>query len=271
MGPELASVRRAFAEFERALRPDSGTRRADSTFLRELTRVSGAVDAAAKRFDSPALQILLYPGGAVYQAEARRGTLRPRESEGEVARLLRLALDSIGVHAYPAEGDVYFMTSEGALRRVSAAFVTSEMRELLRLESEQQWKPTAGDASIGIPFDSLGSRSVAWYRLSSIPAFAGRGRARDQYCWHLRLLLRGTDNTAIFDRRTLVLDSATRAVFERFARLHAHIRPGQLVARYLEVLVANGYRRTPAVEAYLDSIANQDYGYRALPPGAGCG
>jgi hypothetical protein len=242
---KIAPLDSALQSVPAALRPDSGSAVSDSVLLVLQAALAHQTYAVTKTFDDSAFQVLAWPEGV-------RGDQVHPAPDSLVANSIRHYLLDHGIWSYMAEGDGYFDLSLARLRSIASPFVTEAAREALRIEAFEQESPFAGDAAVGIPWDSLGDRIAVTDRfLVAFPNARARASIEGLRGSYLLGFLTGFDNTQVFDHVTQVLDPAIRRSYERFLVVHGSTATARVIRSYLELLAKTRYRRTPAVERFL--------------------
>lgn len=244
----------AFLVVPERLRPDSGTTRADSILLEVQAALVDRTREVAATFNDSALQVQLWPNGArgqQYQrAQESAGEFRPPDPL--VADSIRRFLLDQGIWPEEEEGHGYFTLSLARLASVASPFITGAAREALRIQVVEQVARTGSDASVGIPWDSLGERLAATDRfLVDFPDSRAGATVEKYRLRYLRAYLTGWENTSVFDRRTRVLRPEVRRSFERFVDAHGTTVSGQVVRTYLDLLAKAEYRRTAEIVEFL--------------------
>lgn len=246
----------AFDAVQAALRPYSGTARADSILLELQTALTARTREVAATFDDSALQVQLWPDGARGQ-QLRRAQERAGEYQAAdpmVADSIRRFLLDHGIMPAEEEGHGYFTLSLARLSSEAARYVTGAAREALRIQLLEQEARTGSDASVGIPWDSLGERLASTDRfLAEFPNAAARATVRDFRIFYLRAYLTGWENSTVFNRRTRVLRPEVRRSFERFVELQGATVSGEVVRTYLNLLARSAYRRTAEIDEFIRS------------------
>jgi hypothetical protein len=260
----LATLRNALEPLQgllddatRRVRADSGSARADSAVMQFRSEFSAAIDRLPA-FRDPMFQMTAYPSGAAAQ-RYRRGRMNlygdVRGSDREASDSLQALLRSFGVWPLFAEGDVYPQVSLPALRDRFRPFVTLAMRELLSMQAMDQAQPLWSDASLMTNWTDHAERLARTERfLQNHHAGIGQAEAQERGRILWGLYIHGADNTRAFDRGTGMLNVDLRRSYNAFIAKYGSTEYGSKLARYLEVLKANGYRRTPAVQAFQATI-----------------
>jgi hypothetical protein len=255
--PKLAPLATWRAAAEAALRPDSGTVRADSALLELHDAFQDQVRRVARTFDDPAFQALIWPDG-VRGHQLRRAQQRPLDADPvqiALADSVVTFLAAHGIWSYRAEGDTYFVASEAAVLEWFGRFVTGPVREFLSLSAREQRAPTAEDGGIRITPDELAARLAAADRfLAEHPGAAAHDLVERWYRRYLAVYVAGLPNTPAFDWRSGVLAPELRRSYEQYVSEHGGTASGNVVAEYLTLLEASGYRRQPPVDAYIQAL-----------------
>jgi hypothetical protein len=242
---------------EAALRPDSGTVRADTTLLQLRSSFQEQVRRIAGTFNDSAFQALIWPDGA-WSRQLRRAHQRtsgPDSLDTAMADSVISFLARSGIQSARAEGDTYFVAREAALLEWFGRFVTEPTREFLSLWAMEQRAPTAADGGIQISPDELAGRLAATDRfLVGYPDAVAHDLAMSRFRWYLSLYLAGLPNTPAFDWRSGVLVPELHQSYERYISDHAATPSGKLVSEYLALLEVNGFRRQGPVEQFLIAL-----------------
>jgi hypothetical protein len=252
--PKLAPVVARLAALPTILRPDSGTLRADSLFLRERAELEKSVAEVARTINTEDFQEVVYPGGAAWQ-KRRRGRNEPWDPDAAAlsfADSVKAFAERRGVHLANAEGDVYFQPSISAQLDAARGYVTPSMQEYLELARAEQLRPTGGDASLIITWDELGQRVARLERFElTYPDAAAFKLGHDLFIYDLRWYLRGADNTPAFNRETKVLEPALRRSYNWYMANNPNSPTTNLLRGYLDVLQKNGLKDSEAALQYL--------------------
>ncbi len=231
------------------LRADSGTARADSAFVRFAAAFGRSVLQVVRTFDGPEFQRIMYTHLA-YLTYGPNG-VSPASNAAQVDSLIAV-FRGYAIRSYPAEGTAYFAPDTDVLRGRMGVFLTSPMREYLRLAVLEETHPLGGDASIVISWDELSDRLAAVDRLlMDHPDVAARREASDRYRSYLGLYLAGGDNTPTFAHGSRVLQPAVRRSYDRYVTQHGSTRSAQVVRDYRALLQTTGYRPLPPVVAFI--------------------
>ncbi len=237
-----------------ALRLDSGTVRADSTFRTWRMKLAALKGLGDSTFNDSAFQVAVYPDGALGQKQRRAdGHLELFTDSAANARADSIIhfLDSRGIWIARAEGDAYAQLSEQELFRRMQRFVAPATRQLLSFRASEQERPTAGDASVIVTWEELGRR-LATYEAWTVqnPESPDFNEVDERRSMFLRFFLRGTDNTEIFDRRTGAVSADKRRAFRRYTAEHRNAPSGKLVAEFLVAVEADNWRQGRAVRDF---------------------
>ena len=255
IGSQLEPVRRAHDSLAIALRADSGTSRADSTYWLFRTLLSSLVDSAERRFGNDTFAVLVAPhGSAASQRRRQLGALRvhvgPRDEQ--MAARVRGHLAARGVRVRMSEGDVYLFADDSTLFMRHQRFLTVAGREAARFHVIEQRAPVADDGSIPIPMDSLGERLA---RAESFgprhPTHVAAADVAQLHKAYLRFFITGNDNTAWFDHRSRALRPEALQTYRRFLARHPNAAASREVRMLLSLLAKPTFRMTPAAEAYM--------------------
>jgi hypothetical protein len=252
--PKLAPVVARLAALPTMLKPDSGTARADSLFLRERAELEKSVAEAARTINTQDFQEVVYPDGVVGQTRRRK-----RHEPLDADPAARAFADSVkafserrGVHLANAEGEVYFQPSISAQLDAARPYVTPSMVEYLEVARDEQLRPTGGDASLIITWDELGRRVARLEHLElTYPNSAAYNRAHGLFLYELRWYLRGADNTPAFNRKTKVLEPELRQSYDAYIADNPNTPTTKLLRGYLAVLEKNGFKDSEAALRYL--------------------
>ncbi len=156
-------------------------------------------------------------------------------------------LDARGAWPFSEEGATYFALSEGALLRQFGPYVTESMRAFLRLEMNEQRRPSLRDAELAVSLNDLSDRllvadSVA-ARFRGTLAFQQMDWRRGAYLW---LLVSGTEEAPAFGEDG-TLRPAFREALERFVSRAGNTASGRMARDYLALLRASEFKDAPAV------------------------
>ena len=214
-----------------ALRRDSATVRADTAYWQWHDRLNATLAQAST--------VLMRNPGA--------------ESDS-IARLL----PSRGIWTYEAEGNVYFEASHSYLLERTGRWLTPPMREFVTFAALDQEQRPAADGGIAITWDDFFDRlATTEDLLQRHPNVAGADLLRERSHWYLQFALHGGPNSPVFDRRTRALKPELRSLYQRYAAAHRDTPAGKVLADYLRLLAASGYRLTPKVVAFQRDVTAQ--------------
>jgi hypothetical protein len=193
-----------------------------------------------------------WDGGANRKWAQRRDIFAADPSENAAADSIVAFLRGRGIWSGRSEGRTYYQINEPMLMSRFERFVTAPTREYLRIEVQEQTRPTGGDGSEFLSRPDLIERLVRTDRwLAENPNAVGRQTIEQRYRRYLSAYLSGWDNTSVFNDRTRVLDARARVSYQQYVARYPSTTSGRLVAEYLALLRANGYRRTAAVTEFL--------------------
>jgi hypothetical protein len=231
---ELAPMTAVRSQMLAAVRADSGTPRADAAFLR-----FDAAGADTLRAHLPNLKFALDPIA-----------LWPDSS---VLAPLRRTFTSYGVWLEIAEADANPVMSDSASRASVGRFLTRPMRALLDIRVKEQLEPIGGDGSIGVPLDEIGRRIAATDRVRAMATtFAGSEELERRRGAYLNAFLGGWEDSPFGDDGVLIADVRSR--LERFHAAHSRTDSGRIVGQYLALLRSTNWRRTAAVDAFIQRL-----------------
>jgi hypothetical protein len=226
-----------------AIRADSGTGRADSSFA--LFRGQFALRAESV-------------GTAIYQNQPLQHWIWRVSAEGWTdldsasADSLRRFLAARGLRAEFSEGSAYASENTAAMGPLFERYLSPAMRDFLAIRRAEEAEGYSEDAGLRISWDQLAERIVRWERfLDANPGFLLVDEGRFWYGSYLAVYLTGMDNSRVFESPRETLDPRVRASYERFLTRHAESGTAQLVRGYLDVLGRNGWRAEPDVAAFL--------------------
>ena len=254
LAESLTPVEEWMGEMEGILRVDSGSVRADSIFLRMRGLFQREVRGAVARFDDERFQALVWPDGFQGQ-RLRREEGRfdgPSPAEFEMADSIRAFLAERGIATRRSEGNTYFTGRDAVLLERFGRFLTESTRAFLRLMALEESRPTADDGALMIPLEELARRvALSDACLQRFPEAAAIKPFRAQHERYLDLFIGGLPNSRPFDWDTQELLPEWHQSYERYLTEHGDLPSAQVVAEYLRLLEANGFRRTTEVGEYL--------------------
>jgi len=232
---ELATMTEVRSRMLAAVRADSGTSRADAAFLR-----LDAAGADTLRARLPNLRFALDPIG-----------LWP---DASVLVPLRQTFTSYGVWLEIGEAEANPVMSDSASRAGVGRFLSRPMRALLDIRVKEQLESMGGDGEIGVPLDEIGRRIAATDRVRAMAAeFAGSEELERRRRAYMNAFLNGWENSPAFgDNGVLVAD--VRSSLERFHAAYPGTDSGRIVGEYLALLRAAHWRRTAAVDAFIQRL-----------------
>lgn len=162
------------------------------------------------------------------------------------------AIDAAGFRLATAEGMIFPVTDRKKLLDFFGKNVTPGMKQYL----EQSWlelaQPSMSDAHIAIELEELADRGIFWENFNAAyPYFARRDETIEHESWVRLVMING-----------LVFDEETKAPYAEYSKAWAYImrkypdtKLGKAVAEFTQLLVAEGNKRTPKVEAYQTEYA----------------
>jgi hypothetical protein len=223
-----------------ALRRDPGTARADSTLL----ALVDTLDRIAIRASFPVFE-----------------DARPRPYEGTRigGPAVVIFLRERWLREYAGEGGPYAELDVRLMRPRVEGFVTAATNAFLDILETERGKPAAADASLAISWDELGDRLASVDRyLRRYPDAVARRRAEGLGLQYLNLYLRDMDNNRLFgwDGDEPLRQDALGS-YRRFVARNRDTPSGRFIERYLELLRANGYKRTSEVRAFVDRYVDR--------------
>jgi hypothetical protein len=237
VAPLLESVERARA----VLRPDSGTRAADSAFLAfRGGPLQEAMRQVASTLEDGRFIALLWP-----------------ESEAKAPRATWMSppLEARGIRAHRPEGQTHFEVSEAMLLDRLGPYLTPGMQAYLRVRDREQASPTAADASLMISLDELAARMLgAEEFLRTYPDSPLRDQVSSSYARYLVFYLGGIDNRPAFDTPTRRMQPEWRRSLEAFAAQHGDTEAGRTTSRYLALLGRSDFTRNAEVDSFLREL-----------------
>jgi hypothetical protein len=247
--PLTRDVSSQFDAIARRVRRDSGSARADSTAF-EFWRKPWAVTRRLDTMTDVDIHVAIDPEGDVAAEEARKGK-RIDHSPAAQDSLTSMLVAS-GVRPHIGEGPLYFALSAAeVLRRVDCC-VSAAMRQYFSMEQEAQERPAAADGSLMVPLDTLVDRMIrAEQYMASHPTAVALPEVtynRDRY---LGWILYGITISTAFHFRTLELHPDYLRAMERLASTRPMEHSGKMAQAMLDLVKANGFRRTPAVTEYI--------------------
>lgn len=252
----LDSSRRAITGL---LAHERGAASADSMFWTWYSEYRGLVDTLTAKLNSPMLEVLIDPLGATGQAMIRERQQMVPSSEGArqlaVMDSMRVLLSAHGVHAADAEGEVEYTPAQARIRSEDGRFLSAISQRVLDLLVLEESKPVGGDAAIDISWAELANRLATADELHARQPLASADSIVERYYRsYLTAYLGGWDNTPGFalDPPHALLP-ALRSSYDRYVREHPHTRSGRIIAAYVPLLRANGWKRSPAVDAFIRS------------------
>lgn len=254
LDPKLAPLAQSRDSMVRAIHADSGTARADSTFIQFRKSFGAAVAAAVKTFNSPSFEALVVNSGwhADMPSDHRRLDGLPTDSASVMADSIVAYLNAFGIWTERSEGLAAFDMSETALLRSVGSFLTPPSQAFLRLAAHEQDHPSAEDASLMISWDQLGDLVARTERISTLhPIAPVRDLVAERYNWYLRFYLFGADNSEVFQRQSREIDPRVRESYERYVAKYRSTASGRLIEGYLDALRANDYRYGAPVAAFV--------------------
>ena len=250
IAPRLLPLAASLDSMVLVLRADSATLRADSSFLGFRREFARSVDAVVRTFDDPEFQRLM----TNYLEQLLHGPYGVPPRHPVVADSLMRLFRQFGIRSYPAEGVAYFVPADDVLLARMGAFITEPMREYLRIEILEYRRPLGYDGSRAVPLDEISDRLAATDRLlMNHPDTPVRAALTDHYRRYLGYYMTGGHNTPFFEaRRSWVIDSAVRRAYARHLSRHGSTTSAQVIAEYLTLLEASGFRPSAPVVAFIE-------------------
>jgi hypothetical protein len=254
LAPILESIQSARA----MLQQDSGTVAADSAFVTYRRELRDLVQEVVATFNDREFQANVWPVGAAAMRrwrEEQRPELRPTSEEEARADSIVAVLMANAIWPERAEGDTYFLAKEAILLERLGTYLTGGMRDFLRMQADEQQRPTAQDAGLMIALDELGERIRSAERfLEAHPESLVRDVVQSRYSWYLAVYLAGLPNSRAFDWRTGDLRPEWRESMEQYAIDHEGTESGRLVSNYLDLLAGSGFSRSAEVDTFLSEL-----------------
>ena len=206
--------------------------------MRELERV----------FSEPGFEGAINPNGAASFRRHRQFGSAAAVAESDS---LRAVLRASGVWAYSAEGSMYYDLSLSTLVERSAPFISTAMRAYLEMDAVEQARPSASDGSFMVPRDVVIERIVAAEQfLDRFPQASQAREVAHNRNRYVTWLLYPSVNFGGFSAGR-VLEADARRAMERLATERASYPSGRAAVEMLDLLRANGYRRSPAVDSMI--------------------
>ena len=139
-----------------------------------------------------------------------------------------------------------------------AGRVTPPMKEYILQTLYEQKESAYNDGGIIIGLDTLAERAIFWEKFNKLnPYFVRKAETLESERWLRLVLLNGSDNTPVFDYDN-------QSVLEDYKKLWALIiqkYPGTKLAKDVQELAAlcaaEGWKRSPKVEAWQTNYANE--------------
>ena len=250
----LDSSRRAIAQ---RLAREHGAASSDSTFWIWYSGYRGLVDSLTKQLNSPMLEVLIDPLDATGQMILRQRQ-QPVPSSPSARQLavmdsMQSLFEAHGVHVAESEGEVEYSPAQALIRSEDGRFLSELSQRVLDLLVLEERKPVGGDAAVGISWTELANRLATADELHARhPLAAADSLVDGYYRSYLTAYLGDWDNTpgfAFCPPHTLL--PALRSSYDRYLRDHPRTRSGRIIAAYVALLRANGWKRGPAVDAFI--------------------
>lgn len=234
-----------------ALRPDSGTPQADSTFA----RFRGVLDDDLRVINRVAFDRKLDDLFHItWMLESERvETLRHHGIADTAAA--RVIVDSLirrlgaqGIWTRDGGEGLVFSVNEDTVAAVVGPLLSPAGRAYLTIASQEQHRPSANDASLMVSWDEFGDRLAADGFVSTYPTSPFTAEMRDRGAMFLRFYLRGSPG---FDGRAPTLTEAAKTNMEHFLAVYGATPAGAIVRGYRDALKAQGYRGGKTLDEHL--------------------
>lgn len=252
----LASFRATLSAIAPALRPDSGTPRADSTYMQLRDTFRGSLRILNRVAADHNLEGLFH---VTFLSQARRAAYLKAHNlpDDSTARVLGDSIVTFlrahAVWSHLGEGGPSFTVSEQSVGDSVGRFLTAAGHAYQHFVTLEQTRPSAADASRMIPWDEFGDRLAATDGfVSAYPASPFYGAMLDARDRFLRFYLRGSDS---FDGPVPTLTFVARTNMDRFLARHGSTHAASLVRGYLDAIAAQGYRGGTTLSEYLSALA----------------
>jgi hypothetical protein len=148
----------------------------------------------------------------------------------------------------------WFLNADAAWLAQPARQIACPLGDLLIFLSGERPTRVVDDASLRLTWAELGERIVRWDRFARTHADLPETSAdvTPTLKGYLFCYLCGLDNSQAYDRNTHALDPALRASYERFVAKSRDWSAWAYVDGLVKLLGQQGFRRTAAVEQYLN-------------------
>jgi hypothetical protein len=183
---------------------------------------------------------------------------RRDEARREMPPERRAALEEIfafrdcGIDFWYGEGDWYLRDDPDFLIGLAARLPDGEYKDWVTFTAGESRLRVADDGSLAISVDALRQMIVRWDRFTMThPAVADRFDMAWDTDRLLYFYLVGIDNSPAFDREAGRLNPDLRQSLARFLATNKDCRYYPVVAGLWDLLKADDFRRTKAVQSYL--------------------
>lgn len=171
------------------------------------------------------------------------------QKDQEIKDLVR-QVNSSGLILAVSEGGFYFSENPDFLYNRFSKYLSESLRVFLELRRQETIEGFTNSAGLRIPFAKIGEQVINWEKyIEKYPDSPLKELADFQYQLYLGTFLFGMDNYKVFEDNRLKPDIGK--VYQDFTQQYAHTKSANLINRYYQVLRANNFKFTKAVESFL--------------------
>lgn len=162
------------------------------------------------------------------------------------------AIDAAGYRLVTAEGTIFPVVDRKKLLDFFGKNVTPGMKQYLKQSWLELAEPSMSDAHIAIELEELADRGIFWENFNAnYPYFARRAETVEHESWVRLAMINGL----VFDEETKAPNAEYSKAWAYIMRKYPDTKLGKAVAEFTQLLVAEGNKRTPKVEAYQTEYA----------------
>lgn len=171
------------------------------------------------------------------------------QKDPEIKELVQ-QVSSSGLILAVSEGGFYFSENPDFLYNRFSKYLSESLRVFLELRRQETIEEFTNSAGLRIPFAKIGEQAINWEKyIEKYPNSPLKELADFQYQLYLGTFLFGMDNYKVFENGRLKPEIGK--VYQDFSQLYPHTKTANLINRYYQVLRANDFKYTKAVESFL--------------------
>lgn len=171
------------------------------------------------------------------------------QKDSEIKDLVQ-QVSSSGLILAVSEGGFYFSENPDFLYNRFSKYLSESLRVFLELRRQETIEEFTNSAGLRIPFAKIGEQVINWEKyIEKYPDSPLKELADFQYQLYLGTFLFGMDNYKVFEDGQLKPE--IRKVYQDFSQQYPYTKTANLINRYYQVLRANNFKYTEAVESFL--------------------